>query len=257
MLDRTSIKRSIVIYLTVLCILVISIADGGCDNLHNNSDNESNENTQPPSKYASFPTVIIDAGHGGEDGGAVGEDGTLEKHLNLSIAFEIDEMLRSMGVNTRLTRTEDVLLYDRNSNYNGHKKAQDAAARIAIAEEYDDAIFISIHMNSFPQKKYHGLQVYYSELSSESSGIAKEIQALTVKNLQPDNKRQIKPIGKNVYIMNKIKHPAVLVECGFLSNPEECALLTDKEYQSKLSLVISGAVLNYFESMQNNPTEST
>ena len=256
MLERTSIKRSIVIYLTVLCILMLSIADGGCDNLQNNS-NESNEHTPPPSKYAYYPTVVIDAGHGGEDGGAVGEDGTLEKHLNLEIALELDEMLRSMGVKTRLTRIDDVLLYDRNSDYEGHKKAQDAAARIAIAEEYDDAIFISIHMNSFPQKKYHGLQVYYSEFSGESSKIANEIQSLTVKNLQPDNKRQIKLVSKNVYIMNKIKQPAVLVECGFLSNPDECARLKDKEYQSKLSLVICGAILNYFDGMENNPAEYT
>ena len=112
-------------------------------------------------------------------------------------------------------------------------------------------------MNSFPQKQYRGLQVYYSTLSPESSRIATEIQSLTLKNLQPENNRQIKPISKNVYIMNKISHPAVLVECGFLSNPEECALLSSKEYQSKLALVICGAILNYFDSMENNTNEST
>ncbi len=242
--------------LPIVLLLSLSLILCGCNKGTHDNGNNGAENTKPP-KYSSYPTVIIDAGHGGEDGGTSGEDGTLEKHLNLAIALELEQMLRSMGVKTRLTRTEDILLYDRNSDYVGHKKAQDAAARIAIAEEYDSAVFISIHMNSFPQKKYYGLQVYYSELSPESFKVAEQIQALTVKNLQPDNKRQIKPIGKNVYIMNKIEHPAVLVECGFLSNPEECALLSSKEYQSKLSLVICGAILNYFDSIENNPTEST
>lgn len=237
-------------------VLSASLILSGCS-VNKNSKDDTSESTPPPSKYASLPTVIIDAGHGGEDGGASGEDGTLEKHLNLALALEIEEMLRSMGVKTRLTRTEDVLLYNRESDYEGHKKAQDAATRIAIAAEYDSAIFISIHMNSFPQKQYRGLQVYYSPLSPESEKIAAEIQSLTAKNLQPENKRQIKPIGKNVYIMNNITHPAVLVECGFLSNPEECALLSKKEYRGKLALVICAAILNYFDGIENNPENST
>lgn len=256
MMPENSNKIKKKIFLSALFLLIISLVLGSCDT---NEIGKSNtpESTPPPPKYASFPTVIIDAGHGGEDGGASGEDGTLEKHLNLEIALTLEEMLRAAGVKTRLTRTEDLLLYDRNSDYEGHKKAQDAAARIAIAEEYDSAIFISIHMNSFPQKQYRGLQVYYSPASPESSKIATQIQSLTVKNLQPENNRQIKEIGKNVYIMNNVTHPAVLVECGFLSNPEECALLSSKEYRSKLSLVICGAVLNYFDSIENNPAVST
>lgn len=243
-------KPKKILLTTAVFILSALLILSSCD-VNKNGKADTSESAPPPSKYECFPTVIIDAGHGGEDGGAVGVDGTLEKHLNLALALEIEEMLRSMGVKTRLTRTEDVLLYDRNSDYEGHKKAQDAAARIAIAEEYDSAIFISIHMNSFPQKQYRGLQVYYSPLTPESEKIAAEIQSLTAKNLQPENDRQIKPIGKSVYIMNNITHPAVLVECGFISNPEECALLSSKEYQSKLSLVICGAVLNYFDSIEN------
>ena len=256
MIQKNLSKAKKKIFLNTLFILIVSLVFGACS-ARKNGEINTPESAPTTPKYASFPTVIIDAGHGGEDGGASGEDGTLEKHLNLAIALELEEMLRAAGVKTRLTRTEDVLLYDRNSDYEGHKKAQDAAARIAIAEEYDSAIFISIHMNSFPQKQYRGLQVYYSPASPESSKIATQIQSLTVKNLQPENNRQIKEIGKNVYIMNNLTHPAVLVECGFLSNPEECALLTSKEYQSKLSLVICAAILNYFDSIENNPAEST
>ena len=212
---------------------------------------EKAQNGTPPketkSKYEGFPTVIIDAGHGGEDGGAVGVDGTLEKDVNLLIALELDEILRSEGIRTRLTRNEDVLLYDRNTDYEGQKKKQDAAARIAICEEYEDAIFVSIHMNSFPQAKYKGLQVYYSTNSPLSVKLAETVQSLVVKNLQNGNTRKIKPSGENVYIMKKIQHPAILVECGFLSNPEDCANLNDPAYRTKLCLIIFSSVCNYFE----------
>ena len=109
------------------------------------------------------PIVVIDAGHGGEDGGAIGVNGVYEKDLNLSIALLLDEWLRAEGFETVLTRSEDILLYDKNSDYFGQKKVQDLAARRKIAEQYENAILISIHMNAFPESKYSGLQVYYSK----------------------------------------------------------------------------------------------
>ena len=210
-----------------------------------------------PPKYEGYPAVIIDAGHGGEDGGAIGINGCLEKHLTLEIALLLEQMLRAEGICTRLTRTEDILLYDRSSDYKGHKKLQDMLARITIANEYEDAIFVSIHMNSFTQEKYSGLQVYFSDNSPLSCELAKYIQSLTVELLQPNNKRQIKSAGTDIYLLRKIDHPAVLVECGFISNSEECALLTTKEYQQKLCFVIYSAILEYFEATENNTSPTT
>ncbi len=238
----------------ILPSLILSLLLSSCD-----GKNLDTQDTQPPppSKYENCPTVIIDAGHGGEDGGAVGVDGSLEKHLNLTIATKLEEMLLASGVKTRLTRDEDILLYDRNSDYQGHKKSQDMATRIAISKEYENAIFISIHMNSFPQEKYRGLQVYYSENSPLSQELAATVQTLTVKNLQPENTRQIKPSGVNIYLLRKITHPAILIECGFLSNSEECALLGTEEYQNRLCLVIYTAILEYFDATRNNSTDTT
>ncbi len=214
---------------------------------HDTEQTKAQDTSSEASKYQNHPTVIIDAGHGGEDGGAIGVNGTLEKDINLAIALELEEMLRAAGIKTRLTRDTDTLLYDRNSDYHGHKKSQDMAARLAIAEEYERAVFISIHMNSFPQSKYKGLQVYYSPNSPLSAELAQMVQDIVATNLQPTNTRKIKQSDSNIYLLDKIQHPAILVECGFLSNPEECALLGDKQYRSKLCLVIYSAIVDYFD----------
>lgn len=202
----------------------------------------------------SLPTVILDAGHGGEDGGAIGTNGSYEKDLNLSIAKLIDEMLRASGIETVMTRTEDVLLYDKNSDYHGHKKVQDLANRKKIAEEYENALFISIHMNSFPQSQYSGLQVYYSLNDPRSLALAQGIQETTKSVLMPSNQRKIKPSNGNLYLLDHIESPAVLIECGFLSNPEECLRLSDESYQKQLSLAITLSILDYFSKSTQNPT---
>lgn len=187
--------------------------------------------------------VIIDAGHGGEDGGAIGIDGSLEKHINLSISKKLAELLESAGVSVRLTRTEDAMLYDKNSDYKGHKKALDFAKRLEIAQSYDNAIFVSIHLNSFPQSRYNGLQVYYSDNDPDSKLLADKIQGLAKDMLQPENNRKTKSAGDDIYLLHKIDYPAVLVECGFLSNPEECKKLGEEKYQRALALVIYSAII--------------
>ena len=202
----------------------------------------------PPERAgAKLPVVIIDAGHGGEDSGALGGNGIYEKDLNLAIATELEQMLRASGLQTRLTRDTDTLLYDRNSDYHGHKKQQDMAARLAIAREYEDAIFISIHMNHFSQSKYRGLQVYYSPNSPLSEQLASNIQSAVAANLQPDNRRKIKCSESGIYLLERIEHPCVLIECGFLSNPEECALLATQEYRSRLCMTLCASVLSYID----------
>ena len=184
------------------------------------------------------PIFIIDAGHGGEDGGAVGKDGSLEKDINLKIATTLDEMLRSAGYRTVMTRTDDRMLYDRNTDYRGRKKRLDLEARLGIAEQHENAVFISIHLNAFPQTQYSGLQVYYSENHEDSLRLANQIQTDAKAYLQPKNERRVKPSNGTSFLLDSCMHPSVLVECGFLSNPEECQKLASNEYQTALATLL-------------------
>ncbi len=188
-------------------------------------------------------SVVLDPGHGGEDGGCSGKDGTTEKDINLSLSLTLAQMLRAGGVEVTLTRTEDILLYDRNVDFKGRKKILDLAYRLNCARTHPESEFISIHMNAFPEEKWHGLQVWYSKNSDASFTLAKEIQSAAQIYIQPENQRRVKVAGSGIYLLNRAVTPAVLVECGFLSNPRECASLASPEYQKKLSLVIMYAYL--------------
>ncbi len=242
----SAIKKKPLAAFFIAFVLILSAASSlifiGQENSQERKEDIS-EQSESQEREA-LPVIIIDAGHGGEDGGAIGIDGTLEKDLNLSVAAELAELFRADGYTVRLTRDEDILLYDRNSDYYGHKKEQDMAARLSICREYENAVFISIHMNSFSQSKYKGLQVYYSPLP-EGARLAEKIQSSVAESLQPYNTRKTKPSGGNIYMLDKNPHPAVLVECGFLSNAEDCAALSDKNYRSRLCLTIFFAVDNY------------
>lgn len=239
MTKRTRVALSILLVISALLSLTLS----GCQRV------QPSPLIDWPPKHSTeqLPVVIIDAGHGGEDSGALGSGGVYEKDLNLAIATELEQMLHAAGVRTRLTRDTDILLYDRSSDYLGHKKQQDMAARLAIAQEYEDAIFISIHMNHFSQSKYRGLQVYYSPNSPLSEQLASNIQSAVAANLQPDNRRKIKRSESGIYLLERIAHPCVLIECGFLSNPEECALLATQEYRSRLCMTLCASVLSYID----------
>ncbi len=235
--------RIIMCFLVALLIISLLFGVFACRKKERIFTPESRD-MQPDEK---FPTIIIDAGHGGEDSGTVGADGTLEKNLNLEIAKTLTELLRSNGFDVVLTRDEDILLYDRNSDYLGHKKRQDMAKRLEIAQQYPDAVFVSIHMNSFPQIKYRGLQVYYSPNSPRSELLASGIQQNVRTNLQSDNARQIKSSDGNIYLLDKLTCPAVLIECGFLSNPEECALLNDENYRQRLCVILYSSIETFLK----------
>ena len=192
-------------------------------------------------------TVIIDAGHGGRDGGTVGVDGvSVEKDLNLDISLMICDMLKNSGINVIMTRTEDISLTD--DEVGGSRKNQDLSARLKIAESAANPIFVSVHMNAFPIEKYSGTQVYYSTNDENGKSLAYLLQNNVKTFLQKDNNRKIKPAGSNIYILDKISCPAVLIECGFLSNNEECAKLADRDYRQKMAFVISSTIIEYIYS---------
>ena len=193
------------------------------------------------------PIVIIDAGHGGEDGGTVGVNGVCEKDLNLKIAKKLDIMLKSAGIRTVMTRTTDILLYNRNEDYEGRKKMLDMAERLKISQSYENAIFISIHMNAFPVAKYSGLQVYYSPNDPLSKKLAERIQVMTKYSLMQENTRKIKSSDGKIFLLDRMNIPSVLVECGFLSNPAECERLCDEAYQNELAAVICCAIFEHID----------
>ena len=198
---------------------------------------------------ARVPLLVIDAGHGGEDGGAeVG--GVLEKDCNLAVAMRIVDLCTLFGKDVLPTRTDDTMLYDRYGDlddYTGHRKTFDLRNRLRLAEESDAALFVGIHMNKFPESKYRGLQVWYSPNSSRSKNAAEYIRSYSMTYLDPTNERETKAASKSIYILNRIKMPAVLVECGFLSNPDECALLVSDEYRSRLAAVIFSSAVEFAE----------
>ena len=201
----------------------------------------------PEQKYT---TVIIDAGHGGEDGGTQTASGTLEKDLNLTIAFFLKKELEDMGIHVIMTREEDKLLYDTSVNYKGQKKKLDAAARLKIVEDNPNSIFVSIHMNSYTSPQYSGLQVWYSGNNKDSLTLAKTIQDRNNSLFQKTNKRQTKPAGESIYLLSKINTPAVLIECGFLSNPREATNLCDSGYQIALSKSLAESIVEYIKNAQ-------
>nr|WP_317413380.1 N-acetylmuramoyl-L-alanine amidase CwlD [uncultured Solibaculum sp.] len=198
----------------------------------------------PPAEDASsanmaqVKTIVLDPGHGGMDGGATGGSGSVEKDVNLAVSLNLRDMLRMAGYQVVMTREEDISIHDPSANTVREKKVSDIRNRLKILEKNPDSLFVSIHQNKFPQSQYSGSQVFYSVNHPFSETLAQSVQQQLVTQLQPDNNRVIKPMAKGAYLLEHAKTPAVVVECGFLSNPEEEAKLTTPEYQSKLAFAI-------------------
>ena len=188
-----------------------------------------------------LPRIVIDPGHGGEDGGAVAPDGTAEKDINLSVAKSTCAMLTALGCDCVMTREDDVML---SGDGAGSKKLRDLQNRVAFTDG-GGCVFVSIHQNKFPQNSCAGTQVYYSKNDARSEKLASVIRNNTQKYLQKNNTRQIKRAGSEIYVLDRCTVPAVLVECGFLSNPAELELLKTEEYQKKLGCVIALSVADY------------
>ena len=199
-------------------------------------------------------TYVIDAGHGGEDGGAVADDGTLEKELNLGMSKALCLIFELNGNDVRMTRETDTLLYDHYNdleNYKGKKKVYDLKNRVRIAEEYENPVFISIHMNKFPDPKYGGMQIYYSKNDEKSHILADNVQKNYETYIKNANKRTIKAADSSIYVLNNLSCPAILVECGFLSNPNDVVNLKTEEYRRSLCLVIATSTLSTLVDKQN------
>ena len=163
-----------------------------------------------------------------------------EKHLNLSITKYIAEYLKLYDVDVMLTRNEDVSLH-RDEKYH---KISDIKTRVEMTNKYTDPLFVSIHMNSFPVEKYRGFQVYYSRNNPKSEALALQIESSVTQHINESSVRPCKGAGSDIYVLNRLHCQAVLVECGFLSNEIDRALLTDEGYRKKLAFVIANAIAN-------------
>ena len=195
-----------------------------------------------PTRFAG-ETVVIDAGHGGEDGGAVSVSGAVESHINLAIALRLDSLLGLYGVNTVLLRSSDVSLHDPDASTLREKKVSDLHNRVAAIQAIENPTVISIHQNTYPSERYHGAQVFYAN-GELSLPLAQLTQNTLRETLDPENERKPTAVAENVYLMNHISCRAILVECGFLSNTQEDQLLQSPEYQTKLAAALAGAYLN-------------
>lgn len=193
------------------------------------------------------PVVIIDAGHGGFDGGAEGAAGTVEKDINLPVALKVRELLTLFGFEILMTRESDISTCDEGIDRISEKKTSDILNRFALIEAHPEAIFLSIHQNKFPDSSQSGAQMFYGPKSGESALIAGILQQNFREMLQPENERQIKEATDSVYLLYHSPIPSVLIECGFLSNPEEEALLGDEQYQNRIAFVIAASILQYIE----------
>ena len=194
--------------------------------------------------HSDSPLLIIDAGHGGEDGGAVSLTGMCESNINLSIARRLDGALTLVGYPTHMLRTTDISLHDPDAVTLRQKKVSDLHNRAEAVQSHPNAVLISIHQNSYPGSQYSGAQVFYSRFD-RSRALAEYIQQTFVNAIDPNNKRQVKQIPDSIYLFQHVSCPAVLVECGFLTNAREDKLLQQPGYQNKLAVAIAASYLSY------------
>ena len=190
----------------------------------------------------SIPVLIIDAGHGGEDGGAIGADGTIESDINLEIAFKASEIARLMGWNICMTRCEDISIHDPEADTLREKKVSDLKNRVTFCNGITNGFLISIHQNSMPNaRNVQGAQVFfYNEATSRE--VAAALQNALNQHINTGREKEVKNIGDSSYLMRSVTCPAILVECGFLSNDQECCLLNSEEHQLKIALLIINSV---------------
>ena len=194
-------------------------------------------------------TIIIDAGHGGEDGGAVSASGLKESVINLEISRRLEDFLALCGIRPMMMRKDDVSLHTDDATSISEKKVSDLKNRVAMVNSEQNAILLSIHQNHFSQEKYSGAQVFYADTPG-SKQLAQKLQDNLRSGLDPRNERQIKP-ADSVYLMREAACTSVLIECGFLSNASEAYLLKQDSYQKKLACAIAAGLIHYLEGEQN------
>lgn len=196
------------------------------------------ESSPVPRKH----TLIIDAGHGGIDGGATSCTGVLESNINLQISTRLNDLFHLLGYETRMIRNSDTSVYTQGNTISS-QKASDLKERVRIVNSTENAVLISVHQNTFSDQKYSGAQVFYAPTDGSQS-FAESLQTAMVSAVNPGSRRKAKK-ASGIFLLEHIRCPGILVECGFLSNPVEEAMLQSKEYQQKLCCVIAATATGF------------
>lgn len=190
--------------------------------------------------------IVIDAGHGGIDPGKIGINNALEKDINLEIALKLEQKLEAAGIKIVMTRTDDTGLYSESST---NKKVEDMQERCKLIAESEPVFTVSIHQNSYVTEDIRGAQVFYYGQSEVGKELAETLQESLISLVDPDNHRQAKA-NESYYLLKKTTSPTVIVECGFLSNSDEAALLVTSDYQDTLVDAICQGIFTYLEANQ-------
>ncbi len=239
------IKRRIIGGAVIFCCAAIGIGAAS----HISKKAESGAVPTAMTDYENeTPVIILDAGHGGFDGGCTSADGMPEKGINLNILLKLRDMLEVNGYQVRVTRDEDISIHDKGIEGLANQKSSDMDNRLELFNSDPNAVCISIHQNQFNDPKYSGAQMFYSGTTSGSEELARSLQKKFVEFIQPDNTREIKECGKELFLCYYSENPTVMVECGFLSNPDEAALLATDDYQSKVAFAIYSGICDYVNS---------
>ena len=194
------------------------------------------------------PVIVLDAGHGGIDGGCTSADGVPEKGINLSILLRLRDLLEISGYTVEVTRDSDCSIHDEGIEGIANQKSSDMDNRLEIFNKNKNCICLSIHQNQFTDPVYHGAQMFYSASNRNNERLARSLQSSFSKLLQPDNTRETKLCGKELFLCYYSKNPTVMAECGFMSNPEEAALLNTEEYQEKIALTLFCGLTEFINS---------
>lgn len=243
-------KKRIMICLCLICISFISYGI-----INKQVAEESESSVQVNALPITNKVVVIDGGHGLPDEGAIGFNGTTEQAINLSIALKLQKIVEQSGAKVVLTRSDENGIYSLDSSSIRNKKISDIKNRVEIGNNSDADIFVSIHLNKYPPSEmYRGWQTFYQKDNENSKKLALSVQENINKNIDFKNERTPLPIS-NVYIMDHVKVPSIVVECGFLSNPEEAELLKTDIYQNKIAWGIYTGLQEYFTNDMEEKSE--
>lgn len=240
------------ILFSVLLFLLISYFYNSKDPASMENSIATEDTTTDTSAKRTYPTIVLDAGHGGFDPGKVGVNDALEKDINLTIVKKLQTLLEEEGFTILLTRDSDKLLAPANSK---SPKKDDMIKRIELVKEINPFFTVSIHQNSFTDPSVSGPQVFFYKDSEESAAMAQVLQDVLNTQLNPEKKRAPQA-NTNYYLLTRTPTPTVIVECGFLSNPAEADLLTQESYQDRVAKAILLGILSYCESVTSNQTPS-
>lgn len=229
----------------IVFLLIATFLPIGMFMIQTANNNLTNNVMETMSTPVTSRTIVIDAGHGGEDGGAVSSDGVTEAQINLKIALKLQNLLEQSGANVILTRSDENAIYDLDKKTLREKKNSDIRNRVKIGNGSSADIFVSIHLNKIPQNEYSGWQTFFKEGNEEGKRLATCIQNNLNEAIQKENKRVPLKIS-NVYIVKHVEIPISIVECGFLSNPEEKQQLQNDDYQNRLAWGIYNGIMDYF-----------